>query len=66
MQWLEESSKDIFLKYRVMTNGMSVDKTTRRNGMEKSFSGIHSLLSKSWDESGKVKGLKKAVIPFVV
>ena len=65
MQWLEVSAKDIFLKYRVMNKDMPVDKTTLLNRLEESFNGIYSLLSRSWDDTGKVKGFKKGVIPLL-
>lgn len=65
MQWLEVAAKDLFLKYRVMNKDMPVDKTTLTNGLEESFNGIYSLLSRSWDDGGKIKGFKKGLIPFL-
>ena len=65
MQWLEICAKDIFLKYRMMNKDMPVDKAILLNGLEESFNGIYSLLSRSWDDNGKVKGFKTGVIPFL-
>ena len=65
MQWLEVSAKDIFLKYTVLKTDLPVDKTVILKHLEESFTGIGSLLSKSWDDGGKVKGFKKGVIPFL-
>ena len=65
MQWLEVSAKDIFLKYMVMNKEMPVDRKALLNGLEESFTGIRSLLSRSWDDGGKVKGFKKGVISFL-
>lgn len=65
MQWLEVSAKDIFLKHTVMNKDMTIDRKVLLNGLEESFTAIWSLLSRSWDDGGKVKGFKKGIIPFL-
>lgn len=64
MQWLEVCAKDIFLKYSSLNKEMPVDKKILLKALEESYSGIHSILSQSWDDGGKVKGFKKGIIPL--
>lgn len=36
-----------------------------KKSLENSDSGIEELLSRSWDDGGKVKGFKKGVLPLL-
>jgi len=65
MQWLEVCSKDIFLKYTVLNKDIPVDKKVLIKALEESAEGISLLLSRSWNDGGKVKGFKKGVIPLL-
>ena len=65
MQWLEICAKDIFLKYTVLNKDIPVDKKVLIKALEESAEGISLLLSRSWDDDGKVKGFKKGVIPLL-
>ena len=65
MQWLEVCAKDIFLKYTVLNKDIPVDKKVLIKALEESAEGISLLLSRSWDDDGKVKGFKKGVIPLL-
>jgi len=65
MQWLEVCSKDVFLKYTVLNKDIPVDKKVLIKALVESAEGISLLLSRSWDDGGKVKGFKKGVIPLL-
>ena len=65
MQWLEVCSKDIFLKYTVLNKDIPVDKKVLIKALEESAEGISLLLSRSWNDGGKVKGFKKGIIPLL-
>lgn len=65
MQWLEICAKDIFVKYTVLNKDIPVDKTVLIKALEESAEGISLLLSRSWDDAGKVKGFKKGIIPLL-
>lgn len=65
MQWLEICSKDTILKCTVLNKDMPVERKVLIKSLEESAGGISLLLSRSWDDSGKVKGFKKGVIPFL-
>ena len=65
MQWLEICAKDIFKKYKVLDKEAPFDQKALRKAFEDSAKGIGELLSRSWDEGGKVKGFKKGVIPML-
>lgn len=65
MQWLEVCSKDIFLQYTVLNKDIPVDKKVLINALDESAEGVSLLLSRSWDDGGKVKGFKKGVIPLL-
>jgi uncharacterized damage-inducible protein DinB len=74
MQWLEICAKGIFSKYKVLParlshSGGDKEKSFDKKGLKKAFEdsakGIEELLSRSWDDGGKVKGFKKGVIPML-
>jgi len=65
MQWLEVCAKDIFVKYEVLNKDMVDDRKVLLKALEESFAGISLLLSRSWDDEGKVKGFKKGIIPLL-
>jgi uncharacterized damage-inducible protein DinB len=65
MQWLEICAKDIFSKYKVMDKEAAFNKKELRKALEESAKAIEELLSRSWDDGGKLKGFKKGVIPFL-
>lgn len=65
MQWLEICAKDIFKKYKVLDKEAAFDRKGLRKAFEDSAKGIEELLSRSWDDGGKVKGFKKGVIPML-
>ncbi|NOT51824.1 MAG: hypothetical protein HOP10_11175 [Chitinophagaceae bacterium] len=64
IQWLEICAKDIFKKYKVLDKEAVVNKKELCNALEGSAKGIEELLSRSWDDAGRVKGFKKGVISF--
>lgn len=65
MQWLEVCARDIFLKYEVLNKEISVDKKLIVTALAESFTGISLLLSRGWDDGGKIKGFKKGIIPLL-
>ena len=65
MKWLEICAKDIFSKYSVLNKESAFDRKALRKAFEDSAKGIEELLSRSWDDGGKVRGFKKGVIPML-
>jgi uncharacterized damage-inducible protein DinB len=65
MQWLEICAKDIFKKYMIMDKEAAFDRKIIRKALDGSAAGIQELLSRSWDDDGKVKGFKKGVLPLL-
>ena len=77
MQWLEICAKDIFSagsggkKYKVLDKEAAFDRKGLRKAFEDSSKGMEELLTRSWDDGGKMKGFskgpsgKKGVIPML-
>ena len=65
LQWLEICAKDIFKKYKIIDKEAVFDRKTLRKALDDSAKGILELLSRGWDDGGKVKGFKKGVIPML-
>lgn len=65
MQWLEICAKDIFKKYAVLDKAATPDTKKLLKALDDSSNGIEELLSESWDNGGKLKGFKKAALPFL-
>lgn len=65
MKWLEVCAKDIFKKYKLLNKETPFDKKMLKKAIGDSANGIEELLSRSWDDAGKVKGFKKGVIPLL-
>jgi uncharacterized damage-inducible protein DinB len=65
MGWLEICAKDIFKKYKAIDKEAAFDRKVLRKAFEDSGKGIEELLSRSWDDGGKVKGFKKGAIPML-
>jgi uncharacterized damage-inducible protein DinB len=65
MTWLEVCAKDIFKKYKVLDKESPFDRKVLKKTLSDSFNGVEELLSRSWDDGGKVKGFKKGVIPLL-
>ena len=63
--WLEVCGKDIFKKYKALDKEAALDRKALRKAFEESAKGIEELLSRSWDDDGKVKGFKKGIIPML-
>ena len=65
MQWLEVSAKDIFSKYSILNKESAFDRKALRKAFEDSAKGVEELLSRSWDDGGKIKSFRKGVIPML-
>lgn len=65
MQWLEVCAKDIFKKYKVLAKEAAFGRKGLRKAFDDSTKGIEELLSRSWEDGGKVKGFKTGVIPML-
>jgi len=65
MQWLEICAKDIFSKNKVLDKEAAFNRKELRKAVEDSAKGIEELLSRSWDDGGKVKSFRKGVIPML-
>lgn len=65
MGWLEVCAKDIFRNYKNLDKEAVFDRQTLRKAFEDSARGLEELLSRSWDDGGKVKAFKKGVLPFL-
>jgi uncharacterized damage-inducible protein DinB len=65
MQWLEICAKDIFKTYKVLDKEAPFDRKSLKKSLDESAKGIEELLSRSWDDGGKVKGFKKGVLPML-
>ena len=65
MQWLETCAKDIFKKYAVLDKAAAPETKKLLKALDDSANAIEELLSKSWDDGGKLKGFKKGVLPFL-
>lgn len=64
LSWLEISAKDIFNKYKVLDKPLPLTKKLQR-AFRDSAAGIAALLSRGWDEQGKIKGFRKGAIPLL-
>ncbi len=65
MQWLEICAKDIWGKYNVPDKDAAFDRKALKKSLDQSANGIETLLLRSWDDGGKVKGFKKGVLPLL-
>lgn len=65
MQWLEICAKDIHKKYKVLDKEAPFNRKELRKALDGSANGIEELLSRGWDDGGKIKGFKKGVIPML-
>lgn len=65
MQWLEICAKELFKRYTALDKEAVPDRKSLLKSFQDSGSGIKELLSLSWDNSGKLNGFKKGVIPFL-
>lgn len=65
MQWMEICAKDIFKKFKTLDKEAPFDRKALRKAFDDSAKGIEEVLSRSWDDGGKVKGFKKGVIPML-
>ena len=65
MQWLEVCAKDIFKKYNVIDKEAAFNRKLLKQSLEGSAKGIEELLSRSWDDGGRVKSFKNGVIPML-
>ena len=65
LHWLETMARDIFIKYKPLENESPFERATIIRAFEDSACGISDLLSRSWDEGGKLKSFKKGLIPFL-
>jgi len=62
---LEVCAKDLFTKYKKLNKEDAFDRKVLRKAFEDSAKGIEELLSRSWDDGGKVKSFKTGVIPML-
>jgi uncharacterized damage-inducible protein DinB len=65
MGWIENAANDIFKKYSLIDKETKYDKKALRKSFEESAKAVEELITKSWDDDGKVKGFKKGLIPFI-
>ena len=65
LQWLEICAKDIFKKYKPLDKETGFERKVLCKSLDDSAKGIQELLSRGWDDGGKVKGFKKGVIPML-
>lgn len=65
MQWLEIGAKDIFKKYKLLDKDDPYNPNALRKAFDDSAKGIEELLSRSWEDGGKIKGFRKGVIPML-
>lgn len=65
LQWLEVCAPDLFKKYKPFSKDSAFDRKLLVKALEDSAQGIAALLDKSWENSGKVKGFVKGVIPLL-
>jgi uncharacterized damage-inducible protein DinB len=63
--WIENAAKDIFKKYSLIDKEGKYDKKTLRKSFEESGKAVEELITKSWDDNGKVTGFKQGLIPFI-
>lgn len=65
LQWLEICAKDIFKKQEALDKNAAPDTKKLLKALDSSANAIEELLSKSWDDAGKLKGFKKGILPFL-
>ena len=65
LQWLETMASDIFSKYKTLKPVSTFNRSELIKAFEDSACGIRDLLSRSWDDGGKLKSFKKGLIPFL-
>ncbi len=65
LQWLEICARDLLQKIKPLDKEAAFDRKKLRKSMEESAQGIGTLLARSWDDNGKVKGFKKGVLPLL-
>lgn len=65
LQWLEICAKDIFKKQEALDKNAAPDTKKLLKALSDSANAIEELLSKSWDDGGKLKGFKKGALPFL-
>jgi len=58
-QYSKEYVMDVFTKYSPLDKGAGYDRTSLKKALEGSSDGIAALLTRGWDDGGKVKGFKK-------
>jgi uncharacterized damage-inducible protein DinB len=63
--WLEVSAPDIFKKYSPINKETAFNRKALRRSFEDSGRSIEELISKSWDNGGKVKNFKKGIVPMI-
>ena len=65
MQWLGICAKDISKQSSTLNKEEGFDRKLLKKTLDESAAGIEELLSRSWENAGKVKGFKKGVIPML-
>lgn len=65
VKWLEVSAQDIFKKHQELNKEDVFERKALKNALKNSAKGIEELLSRGWDEGGKVKNFKTGVIPML-
>ena len=63
--WLEIISKDLYSKQEKPGKQAAFDRATLRKYFVNSSGAIETLISRSWDDGGKLKGYKKGLVPFI-
>lgn len=65
LQWLEACAPDLYKKYKPIGKDSAFDRELLAKSLDDSARGIAELLNRSWENSGKVKGFAKGVIPLL-
>jgi len=65
IKWLEVCAIDIFKKHKVLNKEVPFDRKALIKSFEDSAKGIEELLSRGWDDRGKIKNFKTGVIPML-
>jgi uncharacterized damage-inducible protein DinB len=65
INWLEVCAPDIFKKHAAIKKETLFNRKSLYRAFEDSASGIEELITRSWNDGGKVKNFKKGIIPMI-
>ena len=65
INWLEVCAPDISKKHAAIKKETTFNRKKLHKAFEDSANGIEELITRSWNDGGKVKNFKKGIIPLI-